>query len=708
MRKLVLALSLCFLVVSTALALAGNAKRWDKLVFPPQRELNIPEPQRSELPNGFVLYLLEDHELPLIYAHAIIKTGARWEPEDKVGLASITGTAMRTGGTAARTGDELDDELEALGAYVETAIYTEQGGASMSVLKEDVDKGLSILADVLQSPAFREDKIELAKIEEKDAIARRNDDPSAVADREFNKLIYGEHSPYARTTEYETIDRIKRDDLVAFHKRYFVPNNVILGIVGDFDSAEMRKKIETYFGSWKRQDSELPPLPEVTYKFRNQVCLIDRPEVNQTNVRLGHIGGKMNDPDYFALQIAGRIFGMGWTSRLNTNIRSQGGLAYAVWGYWGASYDYPGVFEIGGGTKSDQTVHMITALKTELEKMTTSEVTDKELKTAKDGILNSFVFNFDTKAKILERIINYEYFGYPKDFIFRYKANIEKVTRQDVLRVAKQHFHPGELVILAVGNETEFAKTLSSLGPVAEIDITIPEAEEEPLPEPTPETIDKAKDILKLCLAATGGKNVGAVKDITETSTLTVQTQAGSLEVDIKTVIKFPDRIFQSVKTPMGEMVKAYDGRIGWMKSPRGTEELNAEKRLDLLSTIKTSHIYILQNFEKEAILPQFLEEVEEGGKTYQIILIRIGLEDKPLRIYVEKQTGIISRTVESQGLMGLPGTLTSTYSDFRDVKGVKFPFRTIIEKDGTKAGETNVKEVKFNSAVQDSVFVIK
>lgn len=447
---------------------------YKQLKYPKLGDIEIPEVKRVTLTNGMQLFLVEDHELPIINVSVQIRTGSIYEPADKIGLAAITGNVMRTGGTITKTGDELDEQLESIAASVETGIGLNTGYASMSVLKKDIDTGLAILADVLMNPAFREDKILLAKVQHRSAISRRNDFVGAIASREYDKLIYGPESIYARHTEYATIDNISRDDLAAFHKKFYHPNNIMLGIWGDFDTKKMIEKIQEAFKDWKKSDMELSPAPQVKYEFRQTVNVIRKDDVNQTNIRLGHIGGLMNDPDYFALIVMNKILGGGFTSRLFRNVRSRMGLAYSVFGNYSANYDYPGVFYVGCQTKSESTVHAIRAMIEEIKKMTESEVTDEELAIAKESYLNSFVFNFDSKGEIVNRLMTYEYFGYPPDFLQKTKENIEKVTKADVLRVARKHLQFDKLQILAVGRPQDFDEPLSVLGPASEIDITIP------------------------------------------------------------------------------------------------------------------------------------------------------------------------------------------------------------------------------------------
>lgn len=446
----------------------------EKLTYPPLHDIVVPEVQRVTLPNGMRLFLLEDHELPLIYVSARIRVGSIYEPADKVGLADITGEVMRTGGTTSKSGDELDEELERLAASVETSIGLSSGSASVSVLKEDIDRGLAILADVLVHPAFRPDKIELAKLQHRSSIARRNDQPDSIAAREFQQLIYGPESPYARHTEYATIDNITRDDLVEFHQRFYGPNNTMLAVWGDFDTEQMIERIEKAFADWEKIDLDLPETPAVDYAWGSSVNLVSKPDINQSNIYLGHIGGVMSDPDYFALTVMNQILGGGFTGRLFKNVRSRQGLAYSVFGHYSSSYDHPGEFYVGCQTKSASTVHAIRAMIDEVEKITAEEVTDEELELAKTSYLNSFVFNFDSKGEIIRRLMTFEYYGYPPDFLQQTKDRVEKVTKADVLRVARAHLKPEALKILVVGRPDDFDEPLSTLGQVNTIDITIP------------------------------------------------------------------------------------------------------------------------------------------------------------------------------------------------------------------------------------------
>jgi len=471
--KVVLFLALAWCLVAVAPA-RGSAPDYRKLEYPKLHDIVVPEVQRITLPNGLRLFVLEDHELPLVRVSARIRVGSMYEPADKIGLAAMTGEVMRTGGTESRTGDEIDEALERIAASVETGIGLSYGTASMSALTQDIDTALAILADVLMHPAFREDKIFLAKMQERTAISRRNDTPGQIAGREFNKLIYGADSVYARHSEYATIDAITRGDLIGFHREYFGPNNMIVAAWGDFETDDMIARIEKAFDGWEQVDADLPGAPEVEYGYPNTVNLVRKADINQSNIYLGHIGGLKSDADYFALTVMNRILGGGMTGRLFKNVRSRQGLAYSVFGVYGTGFSYPGTFYVGCQTKSENTVRAIRAMIDEIHKMQQAEVTDEELAIAKESFLNSFVFNFDTKGEIIGRLMAYEYYGYPPDFLQRMKERVEEVTKADVLRVAKEHLCPDDVQVLVVGRPDDFDESLSVLGDVGEIDVTIP------------------------------------------------------------------------------------------------------------------------------------------------------------------------------------------------------------------------------------------
>ncbi|MEA5582113.1 pitrilysin family protein [Nodularia harveyana UHCC-0300] len=472
-----LTLAVACLLVSFNFSLAATAaaKHYTELELPPLAEIKLPEHERFVLDNGLVVYLMEDHDLPLVNGTAVVRTGDRLEPADKIGLASFTGAVMRTGGTQKHSPDQLNEMLEQRAASVETSIGQGSGSAGFQSLTEDLETVFDLFAEILRQPVFAQEQLDLAKTQAKGSIARRNDDPDSIASREFQKLIYGADSPYARTLEYVNLENISRGDVAQFYQKYFHPNNMILGIVGDFEPQKMRSLIQAKFGDWKPHNEITPPqISEVKPANNGGVFFVNQPQLTQSSVLMGHIGGKFDNPDYAALDVLNGVLN-GFGGRLLNELRSRQGLAYSVYGYWSPRFDYPGMFIAGGQTRSDATVQFVQALQGEIKRIQAQPVTAEELAYAKESTLNSFVFNFQDPSQTLSRLMRYEYYGYPADFLFRYQKAVAATTIADVQRVAKEYLKPEQIITLVVGNQTAIQPPLTQLAKsVTPIDVTIP------------------------------------------------------------------------------------------------------------------------------------------------------------------------------------------------------------------------------------------
>jgi zinc protease len=412
----------------------------------------------------------------------------------------------------------------------------------------------------LSDPAFRQDKIDLTLSQMRSAIARRNDEPSAIPNRELMRILYGRDTPYGWQSEYEDLARIRRDDLVAFYRRYYFPKNIMLAVYGDFDAARMKDQLEKLFADWKVEQAPVPAFPKVTAKPAPGVYFASKEDVTQTFFSLGELGGTFRDPDYAALEVAANILGQGFSSRLMTEIRTKLGYAYNIAAVWSAQYDHEGTFRIVGSTKSASTVDTLKAIQVELDKLRTGEVTDQELMEAKEGVLNAFVFNFDSPVKTLNRIVRYEYYGYPRDFLLEYQKAVAAVTRADVLRAAKEHFRPDQIAIVTVGNPKDFGTPLTAVnGKVTQIDLTIPEPKAE-APAGDAASRDRGKALLERAAQAMGGaEKLAAVKDSTQTLELALDPAAGGMKMKQTNQYLAPSLLRQEQEIPrVGKITRVH------------------------------------------------------------------------------------------------------------------------------------------------------
>jgi zinc protease len=452
---------------------AAAAQPWKQIPIPPLHAFKPAQPKRIELANGLVIFLQEDHELPFINGTILIRGGSRDEPDAKLGLVSLYGDTWRTSGTATVNGDKLDDQLEAKAASIETA----GGGASTSIswssLKGDFDTVFAETMDLLQHPTFKADKLQLAKGQLETGISRRNDDASGIANREAVKLAYGAHNPYARQPEYVTVESITLDDLKAWHDKTVTPNNMIVAVSGDFDGAAMEAKLRAAFEPLPR--GEKFESAKITFTDpKAGVNFVQKSDVNQSNVMIVGLGTERSNPDYYALSVMNEIFSGGFGSRVFQNVRTKLGLAYSVGGSFGAAYDHPGIFLVEAATKSPSTVAATQAMLAEINRLKTDPPTSAELSKAKDQVLNSFIFHYDSPDKTLREQVVLAFYGYPADTLEKYRAGIEKVTAADVTRVANKYIDVSKLAIIVVGNESQITPKLDALGKVTNLDITIP------------------------------------------------------------------------------------------------------------------------------------------------------------------------------------------------------------------------------------------
>ena len=459
--------------IAPSFVVAQQSKAWEQIPVPKLHEFKPHQPTRIQLKNGIVVFLQEDHELPFVSGSVIIPGGERDVEPSKAGLVDMYGEAWRTSGTEKMSGDKMDDFLEAKAAHVETSGDIDSTQISWDSLKGDSDQVFSLAMDLLFHPKFSEEKLQLAQQQAATGIARRNDDEGAIAERESSKLVYGSDSPYTRQPEFATIGAVTISDMQEWHDRT-LKGKLLVAISGDFDPAAMEAKVRATF-------EQLPPvatMPARHDEFKGAtpgVYFINKDDVNQSNVQIVGLGTERNNPDVPALALMNEILGGGFASRLFQKVRTEQGLAYAVGGGIGFDYDHPGAFRVEVMTKSPSTVEATKSALNEINGLTARAFTEIELKRAKDNFLNSFLFRYDTREKVVAERVKLEFYGYPADYLETYRAALEKVTLADLKRVADKYIHPAKLAILVVGNGQEIKPGLNALdmGAIHPVDITI-------------------------------------------------------------------------------------------------------------------------------------------------------------------------------------------------------------------------------------------
>jgi predicted Zn-dependent peptidase len=662
---------------------------YENMDFPELNNFQKPEVETFTTENGITFYLVEDKELPLINVSTRVRTGGVLNSNEKTGLASITGTVMRSGGTETYPADSLNAMLENRAASIETGIGFTSGNASMDVLKEDFDDLLPVYLDILTNPTFPEDKIELAKTQQKSSISRRNDDPQQIGIREFQALIYGEDSPYGRNTEYETINNITREDLVNFHNKHFSAGNMMVGIVGDFNTEEMKQKLRNSFGELQNGDKTQLKFPEVDYESQSSINFIEKSDVNQSFVMLGHLGGLRDNPDYAKVQVMNRVLSGGFSGRLMQVVRTEMGLAYSVFGQYGMNSFYPGMFYAGVMTKSSTTAEAIDAIIDQIERLQEESVTEQELQDVKDQILNSSVFEYDSYEEVLSERLSNEYRGLPADAFEQYIEGVKATTIEDVQEVAQEYLDPENLQILVVGNKEEIGDQLEKYGDVNEIDITIPEpgSGDKQMVEGDAE---KGEEWLS--------KMAGAVIDSdTELNSISLSGEMNmqGRKMPMTSTITYPDAIEQTINGPMGEVKVIYEDGSGKMITGGQERSIPPQMAKNLKSTLNRSFLSIALNSDQ--VNPQYLGEEELDGSSYAKVNVTVDDSNITLLIDTETHYPDVIRYKQFNPQMGEQVTIENHHSEWHVVDGIAYPYLQETMVDGNKSGEAVYKSHEVN-----------
>jgi zinc protease len=709
-------------VAAAAPPAVAQVTKPSEITYPPLPAFQAPKPTRFVLPNGLVVMVIEDHELPLVNVTARIRTGSLLEPAEKVGLAGLAGTVLRSGGTTTRKPDALDEFLEARAASIESGMSADSASASMSALKADAPAIMEAFADVLRNPAFDPDRLKIALTAVTASIARQNDSPQGIVQREFTKTIQGADSPFGRTTTYASIGAVTRDDLLAWHKKYFHPNRTIVGVVGDITVAEARALVTKAFGDWPKGPAVADTWPVPRTAPQPGVFEAVKADSTQSFVAVGHQGELLRtSPDYVPVTVMNEVLAGGFTSRLFGKIRTELGLAYSVGGSVNSNWTRVAPFQMQMSTRADATVKAIEALINEARLLaTTKPATDAELKLAKDSILNSFVFNNDEPSEVLGQQLAFEYYGQPLDWLDRYRAAVEKVTAADVARVAAKYIHPDRLSIVVVGPSEGRDKPLSALGAVKTLDITIPPppgsapagagpSAGKPGPSagaaPSADAKAKGQALLAKAVDALGGAAaLDGVKSYAANGQTTVKTPQGEFTLQTKETLALPDRFRQELTLPMGQMTVVIAGPEAFMITPQGEQAMPASMREQAENQL--AHVPML--LLRQRTQPGFEAVAAGEGKSGDTAtaLLAITFKGRTSTLGIDPQSGrVLTVSFRGSGPDGVPADTVQTFSDFRPAGGLTLPFAQSTSLNGEAYATSTVSAVTVNAAVDDALW---
>lgn len=701
------------MILTGAMLLAASVSHAavDKSIYDPKKISTPPigriapvTPERFTLGNGMVVFLLENHDLPVVTGTAYVRTSPTFVADDRVGLGGLTGEVMRSGGTAKRSGDYLDDRLAAIGAAINTNIGADLASSGFRSLTDNLSEVLELWSGVIRTPAFPDDKIELAKVGLRRQIASRNDELLGILTRVAPQAVFGKGSPWARQPEYATVEPISADDCKALHAKVFVPERMVLAVYGDFKRADMKKMLTARFGDWKRSGTPAPVLPPTPAKVESKLVFAPKEDVTQSGIVVAQPSIRVDDPDYAALQVLEQGLGGGFASRMFSHIRTQRGLAYGTGASAGADYQKPGVFIAYSLTKSESTMVALDLVREEVRKVTEAPFTAEEMDVAKSAVVNAFVFNFEDPSQTLFRAAQYEAMGYPQDFLARYQKALESLTAADVLAAAKRKITPSNQVVILVGKESDFDRPLASVGlPLERVDVTIPPpASRTGKVAATPEARATARGWLEKAVSAAGGRAAwAAIKSADVTTDATVSMQGQSISLSIQEISQFPDKQLSIQKLPFGEMKSGFDGKSGWAAGmgqlrddPKAAEGMAKDWERSLWRLFSDPAIELVAVPEKETI----------DGVAYDVAVVS-GAKSQDLVLLFDPQGRLAGMaSMDDNPQMG-PARMVQLLSDWKPVGAVQYPHAVKMLRGGELFMDGKVSAILLNPTIAADTF---
>lgn len=450
MKRILLTMFICGIVSA-----ADSIPKHPRDLRFPARNFSAPRAAdfRHPLSNGATVFAVEDHEFPLVHVSVLIRTGAYLEPAGKTGLAQIAGSQMRSGGTASRQPDVFDEETAFLAAVISSRIGDFSGDAGLNCLSKDIDAGLALFIDMLRNPAYSEGRLKLAKNQMLQSMERRNDSTTSIEQREFQRLLRGSSHFSTLPVTAQSLEAISRQDLIEFHSRYYFPANFTIAISGDFDTKGMLEKLEKAMSGWPNANTTIPPVPKPVFTPAPGLYLVNKKDVNQGRVRLGHLGVTISNPDHLPLMVMNGILGGDqFTSRIVARVRTEEGLAYSAGSSFLAGTYYEGIFQVGFQSKSPSVAQAIAIVVEELARMRETQVSAEELSTAVNKAIEAMPLRFSSASQRASQFANDFYTGLPEDYWQTYRQRLSSVTAAEIQRVARKYLQPDKLMILAVGD----------------------------------------------------------------------------------------------------------------------------------------------------------------------------------------------------------------------------------------------------------------
>lgn len=725
---------------------AQPAREWPSEGPPrplPARSVKFPPYEVRTLSNGMQVVAVLHHEQPAVSVRLLVRAGGAQDPKGKGGVATLT-AALLDQGTTTKSAFQIADTIDAIGGAMGTGAGSDLSFVNAVVMKDSFGLAMDLLADVVRNPAFAEEEIDRQKQQALSGLQVSQNDPDYLASVVFDRLVYGFH-PYGlpNSGTAESLAAVTREDLQQFHARYFVPNNMILAIVGDVTSEEAFGAADRVFGKWPKADVPAQKLNDPPPPTR-RVVIIDKPDAVQTEIRVGHLGIPRKHADYMAVDLAFKILGGEGANRLHRVLRSERGLTY------GASADIQTLKQTGDfvaetDTRTDTTGEALRLIFEEYGRLRRDRVHERELADAQAYLAGNFPLTIETPDAIATQVLNAVFYELPLEEIPTYRERVQAVSPDDVQRVARTYVHPDRLAVVLVGNASAFVPQLKGLGfteyeviPFDEVDLMAASLRREaktgasfranpaapvaaavfqrtPLKQAAyaPQAAQSAQtakassgqDLIRRVVDAKGGlARLKGVKTVTAEAKTTFRMEQGPLESVTKTYIAYPDKFRVDANVAGAEVIQVYNAGEAWQRDPNGIRDAPEPMRQEFTASVRRDMFPLLIAAAEGTLTTKLLPEEGRDGKVLRVAEVS-GEGVSPVRLYIDPSFQVVRQTFSTAGPDGRAVQAEEVFSDYRAVDGIKVPFRAEVLRDGRSILERTLTGVQFNTELDAALF---
>ncbi len=690
----------------------------------PAKPYHFPPVASKTLTNGFRAFVVSSPDMPAVTVRLVLTSaGAVNDPEGKPGVAEMA-AGLLTQGTARRTAQQIAEAIDFVGGTLSASAGDDSTVVSVTVVKKDFDLAMDLLSDVALNASFQQDELDRQRQQELSNLRINYDDPDYLASALFQRVVYGMH-PYGLPNEGTpgSIQAISRNDLIAFRDSFYSPGKALLAFSGDITPETGFAAAEKFFGAWQSKQIPAQNHPAAGAGAGMHIYVVDKPDAVQTQIRIGRLGIRRNDPDFIPLFVADRIFGGSYNSRLNTEVRVKKGLTY------GANTVFESMLESGSlmastFTRTEATMDAVKLVMNLIQGMSKGDLKPEELSFAKDYLMGVYPIQTETPEQVANRVLTVAHYGLPADYNETYQTRISGVTLAQANAEAMKYYQTASLDIVLAGNAAQFREDLKKEFPNAsydeipagQLDLLLPGLRRKPetVPPPTPETLAQGKTMLIRAVQSAGGATIGSVQSVEYSAAGTVDIGQGHAATVQKVYILYPDRFRMDTElfvggADQGTLTRGFDGKLGWINLPQqgqGAVSVPENQNIEFVRSIFLTGGWGIFRaaLQGDAIQAQALGQRDFAGHQTDAMAIAAG----PLQLiaYLDPATGFVSGVRYMQDVPQGKVETVEVWTDYRDVQGIKFPFHRVTLRAGQKFSEDELQEVKINTNPNPNLFV--